>query len=289
MPQRVLLFGASGQLGARLAATLDVAGYDVTTIDRARCDFLTADEKKIDVIIRAVEPAIIINAAAYTDVNGAENNPADAKRVNADIPALLAQLAHNHTIPLLHFSTDYVFGGTGHAPYAADAIAQPVNVYGTSKLAGDAAVRAAGGYIFRLQWVYDLTGKNFCATMQKLLAEREEIRVIADQLGAPSSALHIAQTITQALLRILNGTLPAGGYHLASGGYTSWHGFACAIAAAMQSRTPIIPITRAEYPQAAARPADTRLDCRALAAYGIAMPHWHDAFTALWRDTHADS
>jgi dTDP-4-dehydrorhamnose reductase len=286
-PLRVVLFGASGQVGTRLVAALDAAGYDVTALDRARCDFLNADEKKIETIVRAVEPAFIINAAAYTDVDGAERNPADALRINADIPKLLAHIAHGHAIPFLHFSTDYVFGGTGRAPYAVDAPMQPVNVYGASKLAGEEAVLAAAGYVLRLQWVYDLQGKSFCTAMQKLLAERGEIRVVADQLGAPTCAFHIAQAVTQALLLILNRTLPAGAYHLATDGFTSWHGFACAIARAMQSHTRIIPIIRGEYRQAAARPSDTRLDCSALAAYGIALPHWHDAFTALWKDAHA--
>lgn len=289
MNKPILLFGPTGQVGARLMTALEQAGYEVTGIDRARCDFLTADEKSVATIIRAVEPALIINAAAYTDVEVAESQPEEAHRVNAQMPALLASLAQACGILLLHFSTDYVFGGTGHAPYQEHTTTQPINVYGASKCIGEEAVLAAGGHVIRLQWIYDLTGRNFLNTMRKVFADRSEIRVVADQLGAPSSARDVAQAITQAVPLILSGQLKPAAYHLTARGFTSWHGFACAIAAAMKNPVRILPVTRGEYPQAAARPFDTRLDCSALAAHGITMPHWRDGLNAICEMIHADS
>lgn len=284
-PTHALVFGATGQLGARLITALDAAGYEVTGIDRARCDFLTTDEKQLATIIRAVEPSIILNAAAYTNVDGAETEGGQAMRANAEIPGLLARLAHAQQIPLLHFSTDYVFSG-GHAPYAAEATTHPLNAYGASKRAGEEAVRAAGATVFRLQWVYDTRGKNFFLTMKKILSEREEVRVVADQLGAPSSARDIAAAVVKTVPLIIEKKLPADIYHLTASSFTSWHGFACAIAELTGGAARIFPITTAEYPRAATSPGDTRLDCSPLAAYGIAMPHWRDGLNALLKESH---
>lgn len=281
--QSILLFGANGQLGARLIPLLEAAGHDVTALTREGCDFSTADAKKIDTTLRAVEPSLIINAAAYTAVDRAESDPALAAQVNATMPQLLAHAAQAQRIPLVHFSTDYVFDGV-RGRYAEDAPTRPLSVYGESKLKGEQAVAEAGGYVFRLQWVYDTRGSNFLLTMKRLLAEREELRVVADQLGAPTPAREIAQAITRLVPDIVSGGLTPGIYHLAAGGYTSWHGFACAIAEETGSRARVVPITTAEYPLPATRPLDGRLDTARLAAYGITLPHWRAALTALLKE-----
>ena len=286
---RIVLFGMHGQVGSRLMETLGAAGYEVTGIDRARCDFTMATAKDVGVIIRAVEPQLVINAAAYTAVDGAETDAACAQQVNGVMPEIIAQVAQEQQVPLLHFSTDYVFDGARGAPYREDATANPLNAYARSKRTGEVAAHAAGAHVFRLQWVFDTRGKNFFLTMKKLLAERDEVRVVADQLGSPSFARDIAQAVTQAVPRIIAGTLPAAIYHLAAGGYTSWHGFACAIAAQMRSTARIVPIVTAEYPLPATRPGDARLDCSALASHGISMPHWRDGLTAAFEELHAHS
>ncbi len=288
-PKRIVLFGMNGQVGGRLMATLAAAGYEVTGIDRARCDLAMATPKDIAVIIRAVEPALVINASAYTGVDAAETDATMAERVNGEIPTIMAHAAAEQGVPFLHFSTDYVFDGARGAPYAEDANLNPVNAYAISKRAGELGVRASGGTVFRLQWVFDSRGKNFFLTMKKLLAERDEVRVVADQLGCPSNALHIAQAVTVAAPKMIDGSLPAGIYHLSGGGHTSWHGFACAIAAATQSTARVVPIVTAEFPTPAARPKDSRLNSSTLASYGIGMPHWREGLTQAISDTNANS
>lgn len=276
MTQRILLFGSRGQLAFRLNETLIQAGFDVTAIDRAQCDFANTTPKQIATIIRAVEPQLVINAAAYTAVDNAESEPELAQRINGEAPAMVAEACAEAQIPLIHFSTDYVFDGALGEPYKEGAKTNPLCVYGKSKLAGEQAVTAAGGYVFRLQWVFDNRGKNFFFTMKKLMAERAELRVVADQLGSPSNAAHIAQAVTKAVPMIFSKSLPAGIYHLAAGGDTSWHGFALAIAQALGSTARVVPIVSAEYPTPAQRPKDGRLDTSKLASCGITMPHWRE-------------
>lgn len=280
---RIVLFGSNGQLGARLLTALESAGYEVTAIDRARCDFATATAKDIAVIIRAVEPALVINAAAYTAVDQAEAEPELAMRINSEVPAMIAVACAEQHAPLIHFSTDYVFDGLGGAPYHAKATTNPLSVYGRSKLAGERSVVTQGGYVFRLQWVYDVRGKNFFLTMRRLLREREEVRVVADQLGSPSYAPHIANAVVEALPKIFSKQVPPALYHLTAEGHTSWHGFACAIAESMGVATRVMPIVTAEYPTQAQRPKDCRLDCSALASYGITMPHWREGLAEAAR------
>lgn len=281
---RIVLFGLNGQVGRRLMQTLEAAGYEVTGIDRARCDFATATAKDVAVIIRAVEPVAVVNAAAYTAVDKAESESELARRINATLPEYIAASCAEQQVPMIHFSTDYVFDGLGGAPYAEDARTNPLGVYAKSKLAGEQAVRASGGYVFRLQWVFDSRGKNFFLTMKQLLAEREQVRVVADQLGAPSHALHVAQAVTQALPQVVSAALPPAIYHLASAGYTSWHGFACAIAASTRSNASVVPIVSEEYPTPTPRPKDGRLDVSALAKHGIAMPHWREGLAQAMSD-----
>jgi dTDP-4-dehydrorhamnose reductase len=276
MTARIVLFGINGQVGSRLNEALTAAGYDVTGIDRARCDFAAATAKDVAVIIRAVEPSIVINAAAYTSVDQAEREPELAQRINVQLPGFIASSSAEQQVPCVHFSTDYVFDGVHGAPYAEAAPANPLGVYAKSKHEGEQAARAHGAHVFRLQWVFDTRCKNFFLTMKKLLAEREEVRVVADQLGAPSHAKHIADAITQLAPRLIRGEIPADIYHLTAGGFTSWHGFACAIADVTKSTARVVPIVTSEYPTLAPRPKDARLNTSKLASHGIAMPHWRE-------------
>lgn len=285
----VFLFGKNGQVGARLMDALTAAGYEVTGIDRDGCDFMTTNAKEIGMIIRSVEPVLIINAAAYTAVDLAESETAVSQRVNAELPEMIAAVAEEQNVPMLHFSTDYVFDGLSGAPYDELAATHPLGVYAKTKLAGEAAVLHRGGTVFRLQWVFDAKGKNFFLTMKKLLAEREELRVVADQLGSPSNARHIAEAVAQAAPKMIEKSLPVGVYHLSADGHTSWHGFACAIADTVGSTARVLPITTEEYPTPAPRPKDTRLNTAKLAAHGISMPHWRDGLAQAIRDIHANS
>ncbi len=261
----VLLFGANGQLGYRLAEAL---GERCTALTRAEADFTTLGEKQLRAMLDSYEPKYILNAAAYTAVDTAESEQVLASHINATMPALLAAEAETRGIWLIHFSTDYVFDGQRGAPYTEASPTGPRNHYGASKLAGEQAVLAAGGTVLRLQWVYDTRGRNFFTAMRERMARGEALRVVADQWGAPGYAPHIAACVVQ----LMANTIPAGLYHLAAQGSTSWHGFATAFAGGV----PVTPITSAEYPTPATRPLDARLDCSALARLGIAMPHWHE-------------
>lgn len=286
---RIVLFGVHGMLGGRLNDALTAAGYEVTGIDRARCDFETATAKDIAIILRAVEPQLVINAAAYTAVDMAESEPARAMRINAEMAGIIAHAAAEQATPSLYFSSDYVFDGQRGAPYDENAASNPLNIYGQSKRAGELAVLGHGGHVMRLQWVYAAAGTNFFTRMRDLLAAREEVRVVADQLGAPSHAWHVAQAVVRAVPRIIRGQIPHGVYHLTAMGHTSWHGFACAIARASNSKANVVPLTSAEYPVPAARPADARLDSSALASLGIAMPHWREGVALAIKESHAAS
>jgi len=275
----VLILGANGQLGYRLA---EYFAGDVQALERTACDLETLTFPKAQALLQQHQPRMLINAAAYTAVDAAEGERARAEAVNAQAPGLLAHAAAQMNIPFVHFSTDYVFDGA-RGPYGENASTNPLSVYGASKWYGEQAVRAAGGraYIFRLQWVYDTRGTNFLRTMQRLLQERDMLRVVADQLGAPTPAGVVARAIHALAPAMQSGQLAPGTYHLSCGGFTSWHGFACAIAAQQKSQARVLPIPSQEYPMRAPRPLDARLDCRTLAAHGTVLPHWRQAFDAL--------
>lgn len=282
---KILLFGASGQVGWRVKELL---GDACEALTRGQCDLATVNEKQARALIESHEPDIIINAAAFTAVDAAEQQRDVAMHVNATAPGILARAAGD--IPFIHLSTDYVFDGV-QGPYSEAATCDPHSVYGLSKLQGEQAILTAGGrsYIFRLQWIYDRRGSNFFLTMRKLIAERATLRVVADQFGAPTTAGSVAKALQQTFPLIQKGELAPGIYHLASNGHTSWHGFASAIAHVTQPRAAelIEPITTQEYPTPAQRPHDTRLDCSALARHGIALPHWRASLTALMEEIYA--
>ncbi|HEY6896546.1 MAG TPA: dTDP-4-dehydrorhamnose reductase [Rhodocyclaceae bacterium] len=270
---RILLTGANGQVGWELKTSLAPLG-EVVALDRQALDL--AEPDRIVAVVRDLKPALIVNAAAYTAVDRAEGEPALAQAINGRAPGILAEEAKRLGARLVHYSTDYVFDGRKDQPYSeADATA-PLNVYGETKLAGEDAIRAVGAehLILRTSWVYGRRGQNFLLTMQRLAKEREELRVVADQIGAPTWSRTIAAATAQTLA---HKDRPCGLFHLTAGDSTSWHGFAAAILAQAGYRGRLQPITSAEYPLPARRPMNSRLDCSRLRALGIKLPTWQQA------------
>jgi dTDP-4-dehydrorhamnose reductase len=276
---RIVVTGKSGQVGAALLRALpDAAGTDRATLDLAEP---TAIPARLD----ALAPQLIINCAAYTAVDQAEDERELAFAVNAEAPRAMAQWAAARGVPLIQFSTEYVFDGSA-GPWREDDAPAPLNAYGKSKLAGENFVRAAQGphLIVRTSWVYAARGKNFLTTIARLAGERDELRIVGDQIGAPTSAAGIADAVAQIVKRGDLATVFAkadGTVHLAAGGQTSWHGFASAIVAGLAKRNvalkaqSITPITTAEYPVKARRPHNSRLDMSRLRdVFGMTTRPW---------------
>lgn len=293
---RILLFGSQGQVGWELSRALLPLG-EVIPITRAEADFGKPDALRS--VVRSTRPDLIINAAAYTAVDAAEANEEEAFIVNALAPGILAEEAKRQDALLIHYSTDYVFDGESTRPYAELDSPAPQNAYGRSKLAGETAILDAGGehLILRTSWVYGARGHNFLLTLLRLAREREQLRIVADQFGAPTwsrwiadATAHIAWT---AMARRHKGAFTSGLYHLACAGETSWHGFASAIVEQFQQRAPysalkvksIIPIATSEYPLPARRPRNSRLDCTKLMSdYGVVAPDWRRALDLCLED-----
>jgi dTDP-4-dehydrorhamnose reductase len=286
---RILLLGANGQVGTELRRSLAPIGLLVAGTRDGRLEDGTpcerADLEDVDALARLVErtgPDIVVNAAAYTAVDRAEDEPDRARRVNADAPGALAQACAARDAYLLHFSTDYVFDGRGTRPYREDDATAPLGIYGATKLAGEEAVRAAGGRhaIVRTAWVYAAHGGNFLRTMLRLGAERDVLNVVDDQVGCPTPAGMIADHAATMLSRPRP---PSGTWHLVAGGQTSWHGFATAIfegarATGLLERIPRVEaIPSSEFPTRAARPAYSVLDTARLRQdFDIRPCHWRD-------------
>lgn len=270
--RRILLTGRNGQVGWELERTLAPLGQ-IHACDHSSLDLADADS--IRSAVRAFKPDVIVNAAAYTAVDQAEAEPELAQAINGTAPGILAEEAKRLGALLVHYSTDYVFDGTKPTPYTEADAPNPLGVYGRSKLAGEQAVQAVGGehLILRTSWVYGLRGRNFLLTIMRLAGEKPLLRIVGDQVGAPTWCRNIAET-TAALLASPQG--PRGLFHLTAGGTTSWHGFAAAIVAARGATARVEEITTADYPLPARRPANSRLDCGALRAQGIALPDWQD-------------
>ncbi|HEL5053351.1 dTDP-4-dehydrorhamnose reductase [Stenotrophomonas maltophilia] len=285
----VLVLGGNGQVGQELLRALAPLGPVVATTrsgqlpDGSPCE--TADfgqPGSLPALLDRVQPSVVVNAAAYTAVDRAEQDIEAAFAANAQAPGVIARWCQAQGVPFVHYSTDYVFDGEGSAPYREDEPTAPLGVYGTSKRDGEDAVRAAGGrhLIFRTAWVYAEHGANFLRTMLRLGAERDHLRVVADQIGTPTPAALIADVTALALQHpaALSGT-----WHLTASGQTSWHGFAEAIfaealATGVLHRAPVVEaIPGAEYPTPARRPAWSVLDNSALQqALGIVLPPWQD-------------
>jgi dTDP-4-dehydrorhamnose reductase len=274
---RILLTGCAGQLGRELKRSLACLG-EVIACDRQEFDL--ADPDALRDAVRDAAPAVIVNAAAHTAVDKAESEPELAMAINAIAPGVLAEEAKRLGALLIHYSTDYVFDGTKPAPYTEDDSPAPLSVYGRSKREGELAIAAADGrhLIFRTSWVYGLHGANFMKTMLRLGKEHDELRVVGDQIGAPTWSRHLADVTALVLARK---DIPNGLYHLAAAGETSWHGYAEAIfyeaqRVGLMDKSPVVHrITSADYPLPAARPANSRLDCsRFRRDFDLTLPDW---------------
>ena len=309
VPLRMLLLGAQGQLGHALAQTLPVLGQ-VLALGRQQAD-LTQTES-LRALLDQHQPQLIVNAAAYTAVDKAELEPDVAHAINAQAPAVLAQWAATHGAVLVHYSTDYVFDGQSPQPYTEVDVPAPQSVYGQSKWAGERAVQAAGGrhLVFRTSWVVGAHGGNFLKTMLRLGAERDSLRVVADQHGAPTSTDLIAHTTLEVLKQMrahpggpgqvphsadAGAWAPAndtrwGLYHLAAAGETTWHAYACHVVARatslgwpMRARANRIQaIATDQYPLPAPRPDNSRLNTQRLQSrFGVALPDWRVGVDAV--------
>ncbi len=274
---KVLITGARGQVGSELAARAPLLGLEAVATTRAELDI--TDAGAIDAAIARHAPDLLINAAAYTAVDRAEEDAEACLRVNRDAPGRLARACARAGIPMFHLSTDYVFDGRLERPYTEQDAPAPINLYGRSKWEGEQRV-AAGltrHLILRVAWVFGATGTNFVKTIARLARERDELGIVADQFGSPTPADTIADTLLELALRLdHDGDLPWGTWHYAGAPDCNWYQFANAILAHLpDARARLRPITSADYPTAAARAADTRLDCTAIEnALAIVRPSW---------------
>ncbi|MCD0504124.1 dTDP-4-dehydrorhamnose reductase [Bordetella petrii] len=279
---KILLLGATGQIGNALQRTLLPLGR-VDAPTRARLDL--ADLDALRALLREQAPDLIVNAAAHTAVDAAQQDPAPAFRINADAVAVLAEQARHSGALLLHYSTDYVFDGAKPTPYTERDTPAPLNVYGQSKLAGEQAILASGcrALVLRTSWIYAAHGQNFVKTVLRLATQRDELRVVADQSGAPTSAALVADVTALALAAYRQQRLAEGLYHLSAAGRTSWHGLARhAVERARQQGVRlrlqperILPVATQDYPLPAPRPRNSQLDTRLLSgALGLELPDW---------------
>ena len=284
---RILLTGASGQVGFELRRALAPLG-EVHAFDRAGLDL--ADAVAVVKAFRRVKPALVVNAAAYTAVDKAESEPALAHAINALAPQVLAEESRRTGAVMVHYSTDYVFDGSKREPWREDDPVAPLNEYGRSKLAGERAIGRSGAkhLVFRTSWVYGPRGKNFLATMLNLAATREELRVVADQRGAPTSSLFLAEATVRAIRAIPRKGVASGIYNLSAGGETTWASFAEAIFARAAGRPGfraprVIRIPSSDYPTPARRPAYSVLDpAKFTAAFGFAPSSWESQLDAVF-------
>jgi dTDP-4-dehydrorhamnose reductase len=309
MKTKILLIGKNGQVGADLLSLLPAVG-DIVAPDRQHLDLTRPEE--IRRTIRELQPGLIVNAAAYTAVDNAENDEAIARTINAEAPALIAEEAKKIGAALVHYSTDYVFDGSKNVPYEENDPPNPINAYGKTKLAGEEGIRSSGvpHLIFRTSWVYATRGRNFLLTILRLATQREELRIVRDQIGAPTWSREIARATTEILERLIEegnivSTLACSGgtYHMTAAGVTNWHEFALAIleeSARVPRDTPwfaaatgglplvtrrVVPITTSEYPAPARRPAYSVLSNSQLKkSFGVHLTDWrvqlHSAFHA---------
>ena len=282
---RILVTGANGQVGSALLQSFKSLGI-VIPVNRAIIDFLKPD--KIAAVLERLNPTIVVNAAAYTAVDKAEDERDAAFVINGDSPGAIARWASQRQVPLIHYSTDYVFDGSGSKAWREDDAANPLSAYGASKLAGERAIAASGcaHLIIRTSWVYSAEGTNFLRTIYRLAHDRDELRIVSDQIGAPTSAWWIAEG-TARIVAAYAGNLPAAFdranhcVNLVAGGEASWHRFAVSIVdglrrrgVALRART-IAPIATKDYPTKARRPLNSRLDLSRLRnVFNLNPPTW---------------
>jgi dTDP-4-dehydrorhamnose reductase len=282
-----LLTGANGQVGWELRRTLACLG-EVVALDSKAMNLADADAVRRKV--REIAPAIIVNPAAYTAVDKAESEPELVHAVNAIAPGVLAEEAGRLGALLLHYSTDYVFNGSGETSWREGDVCDPLNVYGATKLAGERAILASGcrHLIFRTSWVYGARGSNFLLTMRRLMRERPELKIVADQIGAPTWCRDLAEATALVLSQLVSPLSkrmddPWGIYHMTNAGETSWHGFAEAIQALDEfdetcAPAHLLPIPSSDYPTPATRPLNSRLNNDRLEqTFGLRLQDWRDA------------
>ncbi len=290
---RILLIGANGQVGWELRRTLAPLGHLIAASLEGtwgpRVDL--ADPRSTRDLVREAAPDVVVNAAAYTAVDKAERESEPARRINAEAPGMLGGLLHERGIPLVHYSTDFVFSGNSGRPYREDDEPEPLSVYGETKLAGEQSLMATGAdaIILRTSWVYGVRGSNFLLTMLRLFDEREELRIVDDQVGAPTWSRMLAEVTAQILYRLLRGDLDPervrGIYHVTNGGETSWFDFARTILALSGRRCRLLPIPTREYPTPARRPAYSVLDNTKLReTFGLALPDWEVSLRQCMED-----
>ncbi|MFT3758305.1 dTDP-4-dehydrorhamnose reductase [Thauera sp.] len=289
---KILLLGKNGQLGWELQRALAPLG-ELVALDRHGSDGLCGDLERLDALadtVRRLAPDLIVNAAAYTAVDQAESDAERARRINAEAVGALAGQAAGLGALLVHYSTDYVFDGSGERPWREDDAPAPLSIYGATKLAGEEAIRTSGcdHLIFRTSWVHAARGGNFARTMLRLAAERERLSVIDDQIGAPTGAELIADVSAHAIRRAMGDRSLGGTYHLAAGGQTSWHGYASFVIDRARSGgktlavREIVPIPTSSYPTPATRPLNSRLDTRRLRErFRLHLPDWRDGVARM--------
>ncbi|HEX6705396.1 MAG TPA: dTDP-4-dehydrorhamnose reductase [Albitalea sp.] len=295
---KILLFGKNGQVGWELQRALAPLG-DLIALDRRGERGLSGDLSNLDALaamVRAVAPDVIVNAAAYTAVDRAEAEAGVAATINGAAPGVLAREAAARGAWLVHYSSDYVFDGSGDRPRDESSACSPLSVYGRTKLDGELAVVNGGAkhLIFRTSWIYAARGDNFARTMLRLAQERERLRVVADQVGAPTGAELIADVTAHALRMALRDPRLGGLYHLAAGGDTSWHGYAKHVIEWARERgrpirvapDAIEPIASSDYPAAARRPLNSRLDTERLRhRFDLVLPDWRDGVNRMLAET----
>ena len=292
---KILLLGKNGQVGWQLQRALAPLG-EIVALERKDAGGDLADPQGLAAAVRTAKPQVIVNAAAYTAVDKAESEPQLARLINTEAPAALAREAAASGALLVHYSTDYVFDGSGSAPWQESDATGPLNVYGATKLAGEQAIAASGcaHLTFRTSWVYAAHGDNFIKTMLRLAATRERLTVIDDQKGAPTGAELIADVTAHAISQTLQQPAKAGLYHLTAAGEASWFDYAQYVLALARQARPqgvktaaggVQPIASSQYPAAARRPLNSRLDTRRLqAAFGLQMPPWQQGVMRVLRE-----
>lgn len=282
---KILLFGKNGQVGWELQRSLAPLGH-IKAMDRAECDL--SSPAQLQEAIRSYMPDVMVNAAAYTAVDKAESEQDKAFQINRDAPALMAREAAAIDALLVHYSTDYVFDGSGSDAWQETDQVNPLNVYGTSKLAGEQAIHASHcrHLIFRTSWVYAARGQNFAQTMLRLAQERDSLSVINDQFGAPTSAELIADVTSHAICSVQDQPELAGLYHLVAQGVTTWYDYARVVLDFARSRgmtlkvskNAVTPVSTSAFPTPARRPRNSRLDCGKLEKnFHLTLPFWQDS------------
>ena len=294
---KILLLGCTGQVGWELQRSLSVLG-EVVALDRSSStlcgDF--AQPEGVAATVRAVRPDVIVNAAAHTAVDKAEREPERARLLNAITPGVLAREAHALGALLVHYSTDYVFDGSGEKARDEQAAVAPLSVYGQTKLEGEQLIQASGcrHLIFRTSWVYAARGANFAKTMLRLAKERDALTVINDQFGAPTGADLLADVTAHAIRHVPRHPEHLGLYHCVAGGETTWHAYAQFVINTARQIQPelalkvqtVSPVPTSAFPTPATRPHNSRLNTQKLqAAFGLQLPHWQQGVTRMLQET----